>query len=264
MDRLNSISIVTVCLNSEKTIGKTFDSVACQKYSNIEYIVVDGGSEDSTLDLIKGCSAVTKWISEPDNGISDAFNKGISLASGDWIGIINADDWYEVGAIESAMRNASNADIIHGPVRYWKGNTPVGIYYPNQTLLRWEMSINHPSVFVRRSVYKALGGFDPSYRYAMDYEFLLRALAAGYRFCTVTDVVLANMRTGGVSDLCWKKTLLEVLRAKDRHSPSLFRNKGYFFIQLVRGYVRRFLEFLSLDGLVRFFRKYFSVMRKLQ
>lgn len=254
---------MTVCLNSEKTIEKTFNSIICQNYPNIEYIVIDGGSTDSTVALIKKYSVVTKWVSEPDNGISDAFNKGISLASGEWIGIINADDWYEVDAIKSAMRYANEADIIHGPVRYWEGNVPLGIYYPNQAFLRWEMSINHPSVFVRRSVYESLGGFDPSYRYAMDYEFFLRALVSGYRFSTVTDVVLANMSTGGVSDLCWKKSILEVLRAKDKHFPSFLKNKAYFLMQLFRGCCRRFFEFMHLNDFVRFFRKYFSVMRKL-
>jgi len=263
MNQSNSVSIVTVCLNSEKTIEKTFSSVCLQDYPNIEYVVVDGDSADSTVDLIKKCSAVTKWISEPDNGISDAFNKGIALSSCEWIGIINADDWYEVDAVKSALMHANNADIIHGPVRYWKNETPIGVYYPNQARLCWEMSINHPSVFVRRSVYEALGGFDPSYRYAMDYEFLLRALAAGYRFCAVSDVILANMSTGGVSDLCWRKSILEVMRAKDKHFPSFFRNRIYFLIQLVRGYARRFFEFLGIDSFVRFFRNYFSVMRKL-
>lgn len=263
MNRICSVSIVTVCLNSERTIEKTFNSVVLQNYPNIEYVVVDGASIDSTVNLIKSCSAVTKWISEPDKGISDAFNKGIALASGEWIGIINADDWYESGAIESAMRHANDADIIHGPVRYWKSNTPIGVYYPNQTLLRREMSINHPSVFVRRSVYEALGGFDTSYLYAMDYEFLLRALVAGYRFSAITDVVLANMSTEGVSDLYWKKSIFEVKRAKDRQSPSFLCNNIYFLMQLCRGYGRRFFEFLGLNEFVRFFRKYFSVMRKI-
>ena len=256
------VSIITVSYNSEKTISMTLESVAKQTYRPIEYIVVDGASTDGTIDLIKGCSAVSKWVSEPDGGIAEAFNKGIALATGEWIGIINSDDWYEFDAVANVMAHVDTADLIHGPVRYWDGDTPKEIYCPNQDELKREMTINHPSVFVRRSVYDALGGFDVSYRYAMDYEFLLRALASGYRFCAVQDIVLANMRIGGASDLYWQKALFEVLRAKETHFPSLLDNKAYCASQLLRGYLRRLLEQLGLHSWIRVVRSRWSVMRK--
>jgi glycosyltransferase involved in cell wall biosynthesis len=256
------VSIITVSYNSEKTISLTLESVAKQTYRPIEYIIIDGSSTDGTINLIKGSATVSKWVSEPDDGIAEAFNKGLALATGEWIGIINSDDWYEFDAVAAVMEHADTADLIHGPVRYWDRDTPKEIYFPNEAELKREMTINHPSVFVRRSVYDALGGFDVSYRYAMDYEFLLRALAAGYRFCAVQDVVLANMRFGGASDLYWQKAVFEVLRAKETHFPSLLDNKVYCGMQLLRGYLRRLLEQLGFHSWIRVVRSRWSVMRK--
>lgn len=256
------VSIITVCRNADKTIARAMQSVAEQTYAPIEYIVVDGGSTDRTLDMIKCCPVVTRWISEPDNGIADAFNKGIVLATGEWVGILNADDWYEPETAATVIGVAGDADVVHGPVRYWDGDMQKEVFYPNQEALCREMTINHQSVFVRRSVYEALGGFDMSYRYAMDYELLLRIRAAGYRFYAVADTVLANMRLGGVSDIHWQAACREVMRAKDTHFPSFLWNKAYYALQVMRGNTRRSLEVLGMRGIIMFVRRYLSVMRK--
>ncbi|EKD55550.1 MAG: Glycosyltransferase family 2 protein, partial [uncultured bacterium] len=116
-------SIITVTYNSAKTLETTIKSVIDQSFPYIEYIVVDGGSTDGTLDIIKKYQdKITKWVSEKDGGISDAMNKGIKMASGDIIGIIHADDWYEIGALEKvdAAFESTGTDIVCGKVRFYK------------------------------------------------------------------------------------------------------------------------------------------------
>lgn len=256
------VTVITVCRNADSTIARALQSVVQQTYAPIEYIVVDGGSSDATLEIVRACPGVARCISEPDNGIADAFNKGIAMARGEWVGILNADDWYEPETVATIMHESVGADVVHGPVRYWEGDAPREVYYPNQSALRREMSINHPSVFVRRSVYDALGGFDVTYKYAMDYELMLRMLAVGCRFHAVEGVVLANMQFGGVSDLHWREALVEVLRAKNCHFSARWSHRVYFCAQLLRGEVRRFLERHGGDRWVRAFRRCWSVMEK--
>ena len=255
------VSVITVCRNAEGTIGRTLRSLEAQAYPNLEYIVVDGASTDDTLEAVRQSPAVTRWISEPDKGIADAFNKGVSLARGEWIGILNADDWYERDAIATAMAAPDQADLIHGAVRYWDGDAPREVYHPRQDRLHLEMTINHPSVFVRRSLYERLGGFDPAYRYAMDYELILRFLAAGARFVQL-EAVLANMSYGGASDAHWRGAALECARAKSAHLGSPLTAGAYCGWQIARGGARRALEKLGLRGLIRAFRKRFSVVPK--
>ena len=255
------VTIITVCRNAQGTIGRTLRSLEAQTYPNIEYIVVDGASTDGTLEAVRQSPAVARWISEPDKGIADAFNKGIALARGEWIGILNADDWYEPDAVAAAMAAPDGADLIHGAVRYWDGGDPREVYHPRQDRLHLEMTINHPSAFVRRSLYERLGGFDPGYRYAMDYELILRFLADGARLVQL-EAVLANMSYGGASDAHWRGAALECARAKSAHLGSPLTAGAYCGWQIARGGARRALEKLGLRGLIRAFRKRFSVVPK--
>lgn len=256
------VTVITVCRNAAATLEQTFASIAAQTYPHIEYIVVDGGSTDNTVEMIRACPAVSRWLSESDKGISDAFNKGIAMASGEWIGIINADDWYEPDAIATVMNFADKADVIHGAVRYWDGTVPKEVFYPCQERLTWEMTVNHPSVFIRRDVYEKIGGFNLEYMLAMDYELLLRALTAGFRFLELKETVLANMRYGGASDNNWREGLKESRRAKDIHLHTTLRNSLYFLWQNLRGTARRGLEKAGLHRFIRLFRRYCSVLRK--
>ena len=256
------VSIITVCRNAGGVIERAMQSVAAQTYPHIEYIVIDGASTDGTVEIIRACPAVSAWISEADTGIADAFNKGLARASGEWVGILNADDWYEPETVARVVEAAADADVIHGALRFWEGDTPREVYYPRQARLTWEMTVNHPSVFVRRSVYEAEGGFDPAYRLAMDYELLLRLYVKGYRFKELGDTVLANLRYGGVSDRRWTMALREAAWAKLRHLPHPAATWAYFGWQLVRGGIRRACERLGLDRAVRRVRKHISPMRK--
>src|SRR5688572_27072372 len=120
------VSIVTIVYNGAQHLEQTILSVLEQNYSNIEYFIVDGGSTDGSVDIIRKYeSSLAGWISEPDKGIGDAFNKGIDRTSGSIIGLINADDWYEKDCVSKVVAEMSNHDVVYGDVRYWKNNHPI-------------------------------------------------------------------------------------------------------------------------------------------
>lgn len=196
------VSIITVVYNAEKTIEQTIMSVLNQTYSNIEYIVVDGASTDGTLDIInKYNDRISKIISEPDNGIYDAMNKGILSATGEIIGIVNADDWYEINTVENVIDVFSDkkAEIVYGDMNVIESDMVVDCLYPSPLQNMWrELCIFHPATFVRRTVYERLGVFDTTYEIAGDYEFMLRAYSEGVKFQYINSV-LSNFRNNGVS-----------------------------------------------------------------
>src|SRR6187399_1640486 len=155
MDNKPLVSIITVAYNADPFIEKTIQSVLSQTYSPIEYIIIDGGSTDNTVNIIKGYSnRIAYWCSEKDNGISDAFNKGLSKATGDIIGIINADDWYENDTVERVVNDFGNSDIVYGDLQIWKGKQKDFIQKGDHSLLTREMTVNHPTVFVKKSCYE--------------------------------------------------------------------------------------------------------------
>jgi glycosyltransferase involved in cell wall biosynthesis len=204
------ISIITVCYNSEKTIADTLISVREQNYDNIEHIIVDGLSTDSTLEVVATVGTrVTKVVSEKDKGIYDAMNKGIGMATGDVIGFINADDFYpspEVLAVVAAAFNVSGADCCYGDlcyvqqddvsktVRYWRSASFVtGLFGRG-----W--CPPHPTFFVRREVYARLGGFDLSFVIGADIELMARFLEVGRISSYYIPQVLVHMRMGGTTN----------------------------------------------------------------
>lgn len=254
------VSIITVVYNGEKYLENTFLSVLNQTYHNIEYIVIDGGSTDCTLDIIKKYdNHISYWLSEPDEGISDAFNKGVSLASGDIIGIINADDWYEPDTVEKVIERFSecNADVVHGDIR-----RAVEMIIPDEAMLRYEMAINHPTAFVTYRSYLKIGLFRNEFCYAMDYEWMLRAKDAGLSFSYINQC-LANMRLDGVSDRGWRMVLREFLKVQDLHYPNqkLF-NYLFFVFQIMKRTGRNVLEKMWLQRVVRFYHAHSSLVRK--
>lgn len=178
------ISIITVCFNSEKTIERTIQSVINQNYDNLEYIIVDGGSIDQTIEVIKKYEKhIDKWISEPDKGISDAFNKGIKMSSGEIIGIINSDDCYTEGAITKiAEEYDKEIDIYRGRIILW--NTETGNRVSETPTIGLPLSglitnVCHQGVFIRKDAYERYGIFDVSLKYNMDFDLLLRFEHAG-------------------------------------------------------------------------------------
>ncbi|HHH72223.1 MAG TPA: glycosyltransferase [Sulfuricurvum sp.] len=189
-------SIVTVVYNGEQHLEQTIRSVLNQNYDNIEYIIIDGASVDGTLQIIRKYEdAIDYWVSEPDNGIYDAMNKGLQCATGDYIGFINADDWYEPDALahiaESARKNG--ADFLSAKIRVideaGRGVVRAGHFED------WGKNLHHQSSFVRLSLHKRFP-FDVRFRYAADRDFFVRMLKQGVSTAFV-DTVVANFREGG-------------------------------------------------------------------
>ena len=179
------------------------DSVADQEVNDIEHILIDGGSSDGTLGLLNEYAGRVpydvKIVSEPDDGIYDAMNKGIRMAEGDLVGIINSDDWYEretFGKV-SGIYGGTDNEIIYGAIRVYEGERIRSIEFYHHDFLLQRM-INHPGCFVSRGVYERVGLFDTAFRSSADYDWMKRAYDSGAAFIPVYDV-LANIRTGGMS-----------------------------------------------------------------
>ncbi len=221
------VSVITVVLNGEAHIERTIRSVTGQDYFPLEYIIVDGGSTDGTLDLIRKYEErIDRLISEPDHGISDAMNKGIRMATGDIVGIIHSDDFYEPGAVAAVARSFADRpdiDVLHGDMRYFhleEGRAFVIKPHRDIMAAMWkELPVNHPTVFIKKSVYDKYGLFDTSYRINMDHELILRLLRGGCNFFYL-EKVLAGMRSGGVSYRSVKGWAKEYKDAVTRHGYS--------------------------------------------
>ena len=197
------LSVITVSYNSERTIEKTILSVLSQKTNEIEYIIVDGKSEDKTLDIInKYKDKIDIVISEEDKGISDAFNKGIDRASGEYIAIINSDDQFLPGAFDEFFKEVKeDTDVFFGNgIRlYTDGKCKKYMADPNVQELHKSMSLVHPSTIIRKKAYEKYGKFDINLKFVMDRECLLRMLNGGAKF-QYNDGFYAIYNMGGVSD----------------------------------------------------------------
>jgi len=197
------VSIITVVYNGEKYLEQTIQSILNQTYKNIEYIIIDGGSTDRTIEIIKRYEyKLAYWISEKDNGIYDAMNKGIKKSTGELVGIINADDWYEKGAANNIVEcyfNNEKPDIIYGNLKLLNEETnQARISIPLIDRLNKDMSLNHPTCFVKKDIYNDKL-FDTSYRICADYNIMMHFKVSNKRFYYL-DKLISNMRIGGASD----------------------------------------------------------------
>ncbi len=221
------LSIITVTYNSAETLEQTIQSVIYQQYPNLEYIIVDGGSTDKTITIIQNYQfCITKWISEKDNGLYEAMNKGIKMASGEIIGIINSDDFYLEGAfnkIISATVKHPDSDVFYGNIVYDLPDYPLLISRSKHPLKKSDfcsMPIMHPTVFVRQDCYQKYGAFDLNYQLSADHELMLRLLKAKVRFYYLNENI-AQMRAGGVStqDLHGMREIRAIL---SKHNASFY------------------------------------------
>ena len=230
------LSIITPCLNAKKTIRDTIESVLQQGLDDIEYIIIDGGSNDGTLDIINEyADTIDVIVSEPDRGISDAFNKGVTLAKGDYIGIVNADDYYEPNALEAILSTAlehHRPDIIHGSLRYVTPEEGEYVEHPNMEHIWRYMSAFHPTMFIHRTAYESIGMYRLDFHYAMDSEWVHRALSNGLTFAQ-SQQVISNMRLGGVSHKNMRQSLLEFRRSVILHRKYRFLSSYCFIRQLI-------------------------------
>lgn len=202
------ISIITIAYNSEDTIEDTILSVINQTYKNIEYIIVDGGSTDKTIEIIeKYKENIQTFISEPDKGIYDAMNKGIRLATGELIGILNSDDFYaNKNVIKNIAEHIKENDSIYADlvyvdrkdtdkvIRYWKS----GEYKKNAFLKGWMPP--HPTFFLKKAIYEQYGTYNLSLKSAADYELMLRVLHKEKITTIYYPEIITKMRVGGQSN----------------------------------------------------------------
>jgi glycosyl transferase family protein len=206
------ISVITATYNSGKTLRDTIESVLSQDYPDIEYIIIDGASKDNTMDIIQKyeCrfNGRIKWISEPDKGIYDAMNKGIAMATGDIVGILNSDDFYTsndvLTTVASSFKN-NGIDAVYGDIHYVNDDDLKKCvrYYSSKAFKRWQMKLGlmpaHPSFYCRKKLYEKYGGFDLSYKVAADFECLLRLIFVHKIRTQYIPMDFVTMRTGGAS-----------------------------------------------------------------
>ena len=210
------VSIITSVFNNKNTVSEAIESVLNQTYKDIEYIVIDGGSTDGTIDIINSYKGkITKFISEPDNGIYDGLNKGILKATGDIIGFLHSDDVYMDNTVIEKVVNKfyGGYDGVYGDliyvskndgkiIRYWKS----GDFNINKLKKGWMPP--HPTLFLKREIYNKYGLFDTSFKIAADYDFMLRILKHNIKIAYIPEV-LYKMRVGGESNKSIKNILLK-------------------------------------------------------
>ena len=217
------LSVITVCKNARDTIARALSSVHRQSYRPVEHIVVDGVSTDGTLDILgEHRVGIARLVSEPDDGLYYAMNKGISLATGDYLGFLNADDIYSdadvlakiARALQSDPCDAAYGDLVYVPesdpnavVRYWKS----GPYAPGLVERGWMPA--HPTFFARTELLRKLGGFNTRYRFQADYELMVRLFLKERISTAYVPEVLVRMRVGGHTNRSLRNVLLGNLEA---------------------------------------------------
>ena len=234
-----TVSIITVSYNSAKFIRFAIDSVISQSYKNIEYIVIDGASNDSTISILESYAGkITHLLSEPDKGIYDAMNKGLALATGDYIGILNSDDFYPhenvIRYVVEAFSDNPNTDMVIGNVDFVDPidlNKPVR-FYSSVNFSPWKMRFGfmpaHPAAFIKRSTYEKVGNYKLGYKIGADFEWFVRAVVISNLPYVKLNMTLVRMREGGVSTSGLKsywvssKEQLRALRENGVYSNILF------------------------------------------
>jgi glycosyltransferase involved in cell wall biosynthesis len=203
------ISIITVTYNSAATLAYTLESVKDQDYKHVEHILVDGGSSDDTVDIIKSYPHVKKWVSEKDNGLYDAINKGIGMASGDVIGILNSDDFYPGKGVLSSIAETfigQKVDAVYGDIAFVNPDKldKVVRHYSSRHFAPHKFAYGympaHPSFYVKKDIHNKFGLYKPGYKIAADYELLMRFIYKHHISYAYINEILVYMRTGGVSN----------------------------------------------------------------
>jgi len=246
------ISVVTICYNAEAFIQHCLTSVLEQQFDDFEYVVIDGGSTDQTTYMIEQHSQhLAYYHSQPDRGISDAFNQGISQAKGQWVIFLNADDYFTsptvLGDVAPFLRDNKQKDVVYGQIHLvtrHQAPTRVGniVGAPfNAKLLKRMQNIPHPAAFHARHYFERVGLFDETFHIAMDYELYLRA-GTGLSVHFI-PLLISEMREGGVSKQSIRASLHEGYRAQVKHHV-LPQIMAYFLYQkhIVRFYIKTWVK----------------------
>ena len=227
---MSNISIITVSYNSEKTISRTIESVYNQTYQPYEYIIVDGLSQDSTVEIAKRYEQkfkekgiIYKVISEKDNGLYDAMNKGIAIADGELVGVINSDDWYEPNAVGTAVHTfeKTGCDLMFADIRMYKADGSTFVKKARLRRFQTSRDWNHPTTFVKAKLYKKYPFRNKGIH--DDYGFFLQ-MQSQKRKIVIVDQILANFHMGGASN--HKDLGAAVKRIRDRYRYC-YRINGY-------------------------------------
>jgi len=216
-----TVSIITVVYNAQGTIRASIESVLSQRYAKTEYVIVDGASNDGTMSIVNEYRhRIAKIISEPDKGIYDAMNKGIEIASGDVIGILNADDIYENRDIISMIVRefeSTKCDVVYGDLRIYRTIDPKRPWrkWKSGKMTRSKIARGwhppHPATFVKKEVYRKYGSYDISFKIAADYEFMIRVLYCHELLPAYIPQYLVRMRAGGISSSGIKGTKKRIM-----------------------------------------------------
>lgn len=245
------VSIITVTYNSDVTLQDTIDSIASQDYPDIEYIIVDGNSTDNTVSIIESnLSTVSLWVSEPDKGLYDAMNKGIKMATGDIVGIINSDDFYHrsdaISQIVQGFQDSGkqsvytdirfvNPDNLDKTVRYYNSKR-----FKLRKLKKGIMPA-HPTFFTYRENFEKYGYYRTDYKIAADFELLVRFLykhKLGHHYLPID---LMKMRTGGLSTKSWKSNYII---NKENYRACIENGLNTNYLLLYSRYFKKLLELI--------------------
>ena len=220
------VSVITVCYNAKDTIGDTIASVLAQQGVDCEYIVVDGGSTDGTVEILKARGV--RYVSERDEGMYDALNKGIALATGDVVGILNSDDAFEdeTTLAQIAAGFADDVDAVYADIRFER-NGKTARYYSAQHWKLWMHNYGymppHPSVYIRRALFDKLGPYKLGYRISADFELMVRYFCRNRIRTRYLPRCVVRMRLGGMSTAGWRANVL-----LNRENVRANRENGYF------------------------------------
>lgn len=239
------VSIITICYNAESTILKTVKSVLEQDYKNIEYIIIDGASKDETVPILKGfVNNEFRLISEKDDGLYDAINKGISICTGDIIGLLHSDDIYPnssvISTIVSHFKSDQSIEAISSSVEIYKSDTftyPYRIYKAN-SFKSWQFKIGiqppHPGFFITKKAFEKVGYYRTQYKISGDFDWLLRAVFVNKLKVKYLEYVSVFMLDGGLSSSGWKSKIrmnnenLKILKSHGIYSNKLLLYSKYF------------------------------------